>query len=62
LDEYTALQAMTITAAELLRAEGELGSITPGKQADLVVYSGHPLEFSSRVEQVLVDGQLLAVD
>jgi imidazolonepropionase-like amidohydrolase len=62
LDEYTALQAMTITAAELLRAGDELGSITPGKQADLAVYSGHPLDFSSRVEQVMVDGQLIAVD
>jgi imidazolonepropionase-like amidohydrolase len=60
LDADAALQAITAVAADLLRVGDELGSITPGKRADLVVYSGHPLDYSSRVEQVMVDGRLVS--
>ena len=56
LDEELALKALSIWPAEILGVSQELGSIARGKKADLVVYSGHPLEFRSRVEMLLVDG------
>lgn len=58
LDENLALQAITCKPAAFLKVEGELGSITPGKRADLVIFDGHPFEFRSRVRQVMVDGIL----
>jgi len=40
----------------MLKLDHELGTITAGKRADLAIYSGHPLDFRSRVERVMVDG------
>lgn len=56
LEEEAALAALTSTPARMLKLDQELGSITAGKRADLVIYSGHPLDFRSRVERVMVDG------
>jgi imidazolonepropionase-like amidohydrolase len=54
-----ALHAATLSAAKLLRLDQELGTIEPGKRADVVVLSGDPFDFSGyagRVEQVWKDG------
>ncbi len=56
LDEETAIKALTFNPAHILGVDQELGSIEPGKKADIVIYDGHPLEVKSRVRQVLVDG------
>jgi imidazolonepropionase-like amidohydrolase len=56
------LLATTSSAASLLRLEDELGTIEPGKRADLVVVDGDPLDFTGlreRVEQVWKDGRLV---
>ena len=58
LDEEVALQAITSFPAQILNLERELGTITAGKRADLVIFDGHPFDFRSRVETVLVDGHL----
>ncbi len=58
LDEHIALSSITKTPAEILKVDHEIGSIAVGKQADVVIFDGHPLEFRSRVHQVVVDGQL----
>jgi imidazolonepropionase-like amidohydrolase len=54
-----ALKSLTIHAAEILGISDRLGSIEKGKDADVVVFSGDPLELSSRVEAVIVGGHVL---
>ncbi|MDP2856584.1 MAG: amidohydrolase family protein [Bacillota bacterium] len=56
LNEKTALQMITINAARIMGLDSRLGSLEPGKDADFVVFSGHPLESMSRVEAVYIDG------
>lgn len=58
LDEYTAMKALTILPARMLKVDSELGSISPGKRADLVIFTAHPFDFRSRVEQAIVDGMI----
>ena len=57
MDEEEALAAITINAACIAGVDDRLGSITQGKDADLVVMSGHPFELKSRVQHVWIDGQ-----
>ena len=56
-----ALQAITLNPARFLGLGAEIGSIEVGKRGDIVVLSGDPLDFSSWVEQVYIDG-ILAYD
>lgn len=51
-----AIKAITLYPAEMLGLGDSLGSIEPGKVANLVVLSGDPLDFSSWVEHVYIDG------
>jgi imidazolonepropionase-like amidohydrolase len=54
-----ALVASTSTAARLMRLDDELGTLEPGKRADVVVVAGDPFEFGSlseRIEAVYRDG------
>ena len=59
MDEERALRAITLSAAEILGVEKRLGSIERGKDADVVVWSGHPFDIMSRAEAVFVDGKRL---
>lgn len=52
-----ALRAITLSPAEILGIADRVGSIDPGKNADLVIWSGHPFAVASQVERVLVDGR-----
>ena len=55
-----ALAAITINAAEIAGIGHLVGSLTPGKQADIVVTSGHPLNVLSRVRAVFIGGRQVA--
>lgn len=57
LDPETALRAITINPAEMLGLDDRVGSISPGKDADLVVWSGDPLNVMSRAEEVYMSGR-----
>ncbi len=57
LDRDTALQALTINPARIVGIDDRVGSIEAGKDADLVIWSGDPLDVQSRVERALVDGE-----
>ena len=59
MDRDKALRAITIYPAELLRVDDRIGSIDKGKDADLVILSGEPFDFRSRVEKVIVSGRIV---
>jgi imidazolonepropionase-like amidohydrolase/ABC-type multidrug transport system permease subunit len=47
-----ALQAATLNAARLLRADNRIGSIRPGRDADLLVVDGNPLDDITATERI----------
>ena len=57
LDPVTALQAVTINPARIIGVDDRIGSLTVGKDADLVIWSGDPLDVMSRAERAFLDGQ-----
>jgi imidazolonepropionase-like amidohydrolase len=59
LDPATALAALTINPARIAGIDERLGSIEPGKDADLVIWSGDPLDVRSRVRQALIEGSVV---
>jgi imidazolonepropionase-like amidohydrolase len=56
LNPNIALSALTASAAELSGAGDHAGTLAPGRDADFVLWSGSPIELSSRLEEVWVDG------
>jgi imidazolonepropionase-like amidohydrolase len=51
-----ALEAITSAPAEAVGLGGEIGSLKPGRRADVVIWDGDPLENSSAAVLVLIDG------
>jgi len=52
-----ALRAVTLAPAELFGAADRVGSLRPGLEGNVVVWSGDPFEFTTRVEHVFVRGR-----
>ena len=52
-----ALKSITLYPAQILGVADRLGSIEPGKSADLIVTDGDPLEITTHVEQVYISGR-----
>jgi len=59
MSEEEALKLCTINPAKQLRLDHRMGSIEAGKDADVVIWTGHPLSTYSRVETTFVDGEPL---
>jgi imidazolonepropionase-like amidohydrolase len=57
LDPETALRAVTIHPARIIGCADRIGSLSVGKDADLVIWSGDPLDVMSRAERAYVDGR-----
>ncbi|MHA2270221.1 MAG: amidohydrolase [Candidatus Hodarchaeales archaeon] len=57
LTQKEALKSVTANPAEILGIEDRVGSLEPDKDADIVIWSGHPFEFFSRVEQIFINGK-----
>ncbi|MHA1576623.1 MAG: amidohydrolase family protein, partial [Candidatus Thorarchaeota archaeon] len=57
-----ALKCVTINPAEILDIHHRVGSLEPGKDADIVIWSGHPFEFYSKVERAFINGKEQAVE
>jgi hypothetical protein len=58
LDEDQALAALTVNPAKLLQLESLIGTVEPGKLANLVITTGPLFEEKTQVRYVIVDGQL----
>jgi imidazolonepropionase-like amidohydrolase len=52
-----ALRAVTMTAADILGIGGSVGTLQPGRDANLVVWDGDPFEFQTQVVHVIVHGR-----
>ena len=59
LDEQTALEAITITAAEIIGVADRVGSLQVGKDADIIILDGHPFHHKTFVESTLINGKVL---
>ena len=57
MDWNAALRAITLTPAETFGVADRIGSLAPGKIADVVVWSGDPLEFATQPEHVFIGGR-----
>ncbi len=57
MTEEDAFKALTIVPAKILKVDDRLGSLTVGKDADVVVWNNHPMEIMGRPEMVFVSGK-----
>ena len=59
LPKAAALRSVTLGAAEILGLDDRIGSLAPGKQADLALFDGDPFETTSHVCAVVVQGEVV---
>ncbi|HUS73685.1 MAG TPA: amidohydrolase family protein [Sedimentisphaerales bacterium] len=59
LDEQTALESITMTAAEIIGVSDRVGSLQVGKDADIIILDGHPFHHKTFVETTLINGTVL---
>ncbi len=58
LGEEEALRAITINAARICRVDKRVGSLSCGKDADIAIYDGSPLNVASSLQIALVNGEI----
>jgi hypothetical protein len=58
LDEARALEAITLNPARVLKIADRVGSLEKGKDADVLIWSRHPLDFRAFVEKAYINGKL----
>lgn len=59
LSDEDILKSITLTPAEILGVANRVGSLAPGKDADVVILDGPPLSIKTWVERVYVNGELV---
>jgi imidazolonepropionase-like amidohydrolase len=57
-EPYAALRGLTYAAAESLMLEDRIGSIEPGKDADLGLWTGDPVDPRSSCEMTVINGRV----
>ncbi len=60
LSKESALESITLAPAKILGISDRVGSIEVGKDADLALYDGDPLEYTTHCVGVVIDGKLFA--
>ncbi|HOV25145.1 MAG TPA: amidohydrolase [Pseudobacteroides sp.] len=56
MDEKKALQSITINAAKITGIEDRVGSLSVGKDADIVIFDGNPLDLKTNVLTTIING------
>ena len=59
LTALTALESATINAARVCGLDQRVGSLEPGKDADIVIWDGYPLDYYSSASTVLIEGKVV---
>ncbi len=59
MEEKHAFESVTITAAEIIGVADRMGSLEPGKDADIAVFDGHPFSNFTQCERAYIDGKLV---
>lgn len=59
MPEYEALKAITINAAMICRVSNRIGSIEVGKDADIAIFDGNPMDISTHTVYTLIDGKIV---
>lgn len=59
MDEDEAMRAITLTPAEICGVGARVGSLVVGKEADVVVWDGHPFEYATHVEYTVINGSIV---
>lgn len=59
MEEQEALKAITIYPARACRIADRVGSLEVGKDADMVLYSGHPLDYMTKAEWTAINGKIV---
>ncbi len=59
MDEEEALRSITINPARAINADHRVGSIEVGKDADIIIYNGHPFDLRNTVKLVMIDGKVV---
>lgn len=58
MENHKALRTITLDAARIIGADSRIGSIEPGKDADLLILDGDPLHYRTFVETAIVNGKV----
>lgn len=59
MDYYEALKAITINPARIIGIDDRVGSIEEGKDADIAIFDGDPLEIKTRCVYSIINGQIV---
>ena len=59
MDEMAALRAITINPAKIIGLDDRIGSLETGKDADIAIFDGSPLEISGKAWKVFIDGDVV---
>lgn len=62
LPREAALEALTVNPARILGIEDRVGSLAEGKDADVVLFDGDPFEYTTKVQDVIVDGEIVSIN
>lgn len=61
LSRKEALKGVTAYPAEYMGISSRVGTLEPGKDADLVIWDGDPLEYDGGVKRLFIDGEEIAL-
>jgi imidazolonepropionase-like amidohydrolase len=58
MSEEDALKMVTLNPAKMLHLDNQMGSVKPGKSADVVLWTDHPLSIYAKPEKTIIDGKV----